>query len=96
MAEIKVDTVKMRECGNDIMRISNEIGNEFDNLFNRLINMPTKTFEWTGMAAKSYASKMKTEKSEYIQLKNNLYNYGKYLVDCANNLDGKISNLRNN
>ncbi len=94
MAEIKVDTVKMRECGNDIMQISNEIGSELDNLFERLTNMPTKTFEWTGSAAQAFATRAKYEKIQYVELKNSLYQYGKYLVEQANRLDSRIIKLK--
>lgn len=94
MAEIKVDTIKMRECGNDIMQISNEIGSELDNLFDRITKMPIKTFEWTGLAAQAFASKAKLEKIQYVELKNSLYQYGKYLVEQANRLDGRISKLK--
>lgn len=96
MAKIKANTTKMRECGNDIMTISNEIGTEFNNIFDRISNMPTSTFEWTGESANAFVLKANSEKVQYMQLKDVLYNYGKYLVDCANNLDNEITNLRNN
>lgn len=94
MAEIKVDTVKMRECGNNIMQISLEIGEEFDQLFERLQNIPTKTFEWTGASAQAFASRAIQEKPQYMNLKNDLYKRGKFLVDYSNYLESNIESLR--
>ena len=94
MAEIKIDTVKMRECGNDIMDLSMEIGEEFEAIFNRIIDMPNKTFEWTGSAADAFAMRTKFEKVQYMELKNCLYNYGKYLVDQANYMESNIMKIK--
>lgn len=93
MAQIEADTNKMRECGNDIMQLAIEIGDQFNNLFNRIQNMPVKTGEWTGVAASTFVSSVLAEKAQYMQLKDELYNYGKYLVEGANDLESEIRSL---
>ena len=95
MATINVDTVKLKECGKDIMTISTEIGNELENLFERIAQMPTVTKEWVGQGAIAYAQKAQAEKIQYMQLKDTLYNYGKYLVDCSNKIDTEVNNIKN-
>lgn len=93
MAQIEADTNKMRECGNDIMQLAIEIGEQFNNLFNRIQNMPVKTGEWTGVAASTFVSSVLSEKAQYMQLKDELYNYGKYLVEGSNDLESEIRSL---
>lgn len=94
MAEIKVDTVKMRDCGNDIIQISLELGEEFELLFEKLQNIPIKTYEWTGAGAMAFASRAGQEKIQYMNFKNDLYKRGKFLVDYANYLESNINSLR--
>ena len=93
MAVVNIDTEKMRECGKDIMTLSNEIGDEFNFILDKIINMPTITHEWTGDSAVAYASKIKNDKIVYMELKNILYNYGKRMLDYANELDNQISKI---
>lgn len=94
MAEIKVDTLKMRECGNDIMQVSLELGEEFELFFEKLQNIPVKTYEWTGVGALAFADRAGKEKFQYMNLKNDLYKRGKFLVDYANYLESNIDSLR--
>ncbi len=94
MAEIRVDTTKMRESGQDIMDLALELESEFNNLFERIAKMPTTTFEWTGAAANAFAKNAQAEKVQYMQLKDTLYNYGKYLNSCAELLEKDINVMR--
>lgn len=94
MAEIKVDTQKMRDCGNQMMEISLSLGEEFNNLFDKLANIPYKTKEWTGEAAIVFAERSKCEKGQYIQLKETIYKLGKHLVEQADFLEKSINSLR--
>ena len=93
MADVNIDTEKMKECGKDIMALSAEIGDEFNYIFDKIINMPTITLEWTGDSALAYANKIKHDKVRYIEFKKQLYEYGKALVDYANVLEIQISKL---
>ena len=94
MAEIDVDTIKMRECGNDIMQLATEIGQEFSTIFDRINGMNSKTFEWTGKAADAYISRTSKEKLQYFEFKDILYQYGKYLVDSSNDIDSTASKVK--
>lgn len=83
MAEIKVDTVKLKECGKDIMNLTSELNDVLFSLYERINKMPTTTGEWTGNAAKTFVANLNIEKKYYLALKNNIYNYGKLLYDSA-------------
>ena len=94
MAEIKVDTQKMRDTGTEIMEISIQLNQEFQTLYDRLANMPYQTKEWTGLAAVEFAKAAKGEKCQCFQLKESIYKLGKHLVDEAEFLEKEIDLLR--
>lgn len=87
MAEIKVDTAKLKECGKDIMTLTTELNEVLFSLFDRINKMPTTTGEWTGNAAKEFVYKLNIEKKYYVALKNNIYKYGKILYEGAFDLE---------
>jgi len=93
MAKLDIDTRKMRECGNEIMKLSISVGDDINNLFDRIQNIPTVTCEWVGQAAEAYASRAKKEKLVYLQFKDILYSYGKYLVDGAEELENEARSI---
>lgn len=87
---IDLDTSKLRECGKDIVKLSEDL-NEMINLFyDRIINIPIKTGEWYGNSADEFAEKAKLDKQEAIEFKKCLCNYGTILIDNANKYDGII------
>ena len=45
MSEINNDTAKMKDCGNDIIRLANELSEVVEALFNRIEQIPTVTQE---------------------------------------------------
>lgn len=94
MAEIQVDTKKLNECGNEIMKLANELNEELDMLFKRIENIPTVTHEWVGDSANKFAALSKIDKVQYYTLKDALYNHGKYLVESANLLDSTIQAVK--
>lgn len=84
---INIDTKKIRKCGSDIIRLSNDLNYIIELVYNRLIDMPTKTGEWRGKSADRYANLVKKDKDQAVDLKNILYNYGKTLIDNADKYD---------
>ena len=87
MAEINVDTVKLKECGKDIMALTTELKEVLFSLYNRIDKMPSTTGEWTGNAAKDFVYRLNIEKKYYLALNNNIYKYGKILYESAYNLE---------
>ncbi len=94
MANLYVDTARLRENGERIISISNELSENFNQLFDRITNIPSKSFEWVGEGANVFSNSVSKEKNNYISLKNNVYSYGKYLVDMAEELERTINNNR--
>jgi len=95
MAEIRVDTVKLKECGRDIMTLTTELNDVLFSLFDRINKMPITTGEWTGNAAKEFVYRLNIEKKYYLALNNNIYKYGKILYDGAGDLEQVIQELNN-
>lgn len=87
MASVSIDTVKLRECGNDVMQLSANLNEVLNELYKRIDSMPEKTLEWTGSSAQRFVQKVDVEKIEYLKLKQIIYDYGKYLVVAADRYD---------
>ena len=95
MANMKVDTKKLSECGNDIMKLSSELNEVLFSLYERINKMPITTCEWTGNAAVDFVSKLNIEKKYYLALKDNIYRYGKILYESAYNIEQAYKELKN-
>lgn len=91
MANINMDTVKMRENGKDIMQLTSDLNELLINLYKRIELMPSTTLEWTGNSAFEFVRRLNVEKTEYFKMKDILYKYGKALVDSAEEVENKIT-----
>lgn len=92
MAEFQIDTIKLRECGKDIITLTTELNELLNSLFLRISNVPVTSHEWTGNAANEFVRKLNIEKKYYVALKNNLNDYGKLLVNAADKLELRAKN----
>lgn len=90
MANLYVDTIKLKESGNEIIKLSNEFNSNVNDLFDRLVKIPTVSLEWVGESALEFSRIANVEKIDYINLKNNLYNYGKFLIDTAEEIESAM------
>lgn len=93
MAEINVDTLKLKECGSDIMALSTELNNVLFSLYDRINKMPSTTKEWTGNAANEFVYRLNIEKKYYLALNNNIHRYGKLLYESAGDLEQAVKGL---
>ena len=66
---INNDTNKMRECGKEIIELSKSAEEIIDEISELLENMPTKTAEWVGPSANTFANIVNSKKKQYIKLK---------------------------
>ena len=88
MAEIKADTTKMREYGNDVLKLTDEYLNLVNDLFIRLSYIPTKTKERIGIGAENFISNItQYDKHQLVQLGDTLEKYGKFLIQNADYLE---------
>ena len=90
MANLNIDTAKLRESGNEMIKLSNELNANVNDLFDRLVKIPTVSFEWVGESALEFSRIANAEKIDYINLRKCLYNYGKFLVDTAEDMERAI------
>lgn len=81
MNNFDIDTKELYTCGQDIMKLSNELSTLIEELFTKL-NAINKGI-WIGPSANEYVRRTKLQKLEYTRLKNSLYLYGKNLSDIA-------------
>jgi len=93
MTDINVDTVKMRDCGNDIKDLAKDLEDTIEAMFNRISNMPERS-EWVGDSASRFVSLADSDKMQYIALKESLNEYGNYLVDSAEEFEKTIRELK--
>lgn len=89
MANINVDTIKLRECGKDIMLLTSELNELLDSLYSDIENAP-----WSGSSAIEFKRKLNNEKVCYISLKDNIYSYGKLLCNAADQIEAGIDKIR--
>lgn len=94
MEDIYVDTIKMREKGKEILNEVESLKTVIDALFERISNIPVGTEEWVGERAQEYVSITLKDKPTFVAYANDLYKYGKYLIDCADYLDKKLATIR--
>lgn len=89
MANINVDTVKLRECGKDIMSLTSELTELLNSMYSEI-----EKVAWTGYAANEFKKKINIEKVYNIALKDNLYNYGKLLYNAADQIEASINKIK--
>lgn len=90
MANVNIDTGKIREAGNEMIKLSNELNSNVNDLFDRLVKIPTVSFEWVGESALEFSRIANAEKIDYVNLRKSLYSYGKFLVDTAEEMERAI------
>ena len=92
--KIDLDTNRIRECGQDIIRLTNELNELIHGLFDRICNMPEVAQEWVGVSANEYARIAKIDKIQYLTLKDELCQEGKFLVEQADVIEQELQQLR--
>lgn len=80
---MNIDTEKIKKCGNDIIKLSNDLNDIIETLYSRISNMPITTGEWVGESAKNFAVRANKEKIDAVELKNKIFSFGNTLIECA-------------
>lgn len=94
MSEIHIDTVKLKECGKDIVSLSSELYEIIDTMFKRINNVNKVTGEWVGISATDFVNKANVDKVQYLMMQNQIYQHGKYLIDYANMMENVIKEMQ--
>lgn len=92
--KVNINTKRLRECGNDILKLVEELRDTYCSLFDRIDKIPTTTKEWVGESSEKFVTLVRKDKINYINYINDLKKYGNYLIESANSLDQLISKVR--
>lgn len=89
MASINVDTIKLRECGKDIMSLTAELNELLISMYGAIEKAP-----WSGNAASEFKRRLNIERAYNIALKDNIYNYGKLLYNAADKIEASVNKMK--
>ena len=89
----EIDTSKLTKYGNSIVDSSHALNEEIQKLYDRIINIPTKTGEWQGESALEFVRKVKKDKIEVLKTRKKIYNCGNALLKISENYEKGILSL---
>ena len=72
MAISYVNTTEVENITKEMTSLTNELETTFNDLFQRLTNVPRGTGEWIGGQADFYFDKVATDKQQYVNFINDL------------------------
>lgn len=84
------DTARMREIGSTINSLALEYEKEINKMFNRMINVPSDTHEWTGQVADRHSKLVALEKLDFLDFSNRIKTYGNKILNDAEDIDNRI------
>ena len=89
---INIDTTKIKQSGQDIVKLSQELNALIEILYGKIYNMPVLTGEWVGASAQLFAKQANNvEKKDAIAIKDTLKKFGDELIDSAERYEVEIS-----
>lgn len=94
MTAINVDTVKLRDCGKDVLVASDKYINNIRDLYERIHDVPTKTREWVGVGATNYANYVYKERVQYLNYGNSLMKMGQAMIDYADDIEKAVAKTK--
>ena len=94
MQQIDIDTIKIRECGKDIISLSIEMKEIIDTMFKRINNINISTGEWLGDSADLYIKEALIDKIQYLNMQDSIYKNGKYLIEYSDNMERIANEVR--
>lgn len=94
MTMINVDTVKLRDCGKDVLVASDKYSANIRDLYERMYNVPSKTREWVGVGATNYANNIYKERVQYLNYGNSLKKMGQAMIDYADDIEKAVSKTK--
>lgn len=89
MAEIKANGDKMITCGDNIVALCDEYLEQVNNLFDSLSKI--NQVAWFGEGANVYASKIRADRSTYVNFGDYLKMYGKVIKNTGLNVNNIIT-----
>ena len=90
---VNIDTQKIRNCGNDILKLVEDLRGTYTSMFNELSNVSNSRV-WIGDNADKFISSLAQDKLEFMNYVNSLSKYGNYLLDTATQYEKTIDGVR--
>lgn len=90
MANINCDTKKIKNCGEDIITLSDDFNQLIDTLFKRIDSINKVDDGWHGEDADKYVTTVLKDKEIYTLFYNQLKEYGNTYIKAAEILDNTI------
>ncbi len=87
-----MDTRLIRDAGNDISTLINQMNDQINNIYEQLINIQQTA--WKGKGADSFSSDATKYKLESIEFINKLKDYSNYLIAVADHFEHTINDSR--
>ena len=89
---MRINTTKMRNSGEEIIRLTNLINNSITNYYNLVKSIPNEA--WVGTASNNYISSILKNKANTYDLINCLKAEGNLLIDFYYKIENKINSLK--
>ena len=96
MDYIEIDTEAIKVASDDIIILTNELNELFEDTFQTIDSMVKKEDIWLGNTAEQFALDTLYDKVNYAAFKNSLNEYARYLSDYSAEFNTKIAGLKNN
>ena len=85
MSEIKANTERIKEYGEELVKISDDVADEIDLLFAKIEGLITKGI-WQGYSAHKYYQKVMPDKETFKSFNEEFRKYGTHLLKCSERL----------
>lgn len=89
---IYMDTRLIRDAGNDINTLLNQMNDKINNIYDKLINI--NQTNWKGKGADAFSNDATKYKLESIEFINKLKEYSNYLIATADMFEHTINDSR--
>ncbi len=90
MDRIEVDTIVLKENGQDLLRLQKEYNELINSLFQRIYEVPYTTEEWVGESAIKYANYCIQEKKQYLTYGDNIKDLANILINLAEEMEQAV------
>ena len=94
MADIYIDTTKINECGEDLIKLSTEFSSVVNTMFERISKISDSEKVWAGGSAEEFKQLAKLDKKQYVTFATDFYNFGKYLIDYSASMDSTLRGVK--
>ena len=84
--KIEVDTVKLKESGESISKLADDLDTNFTNLFKRVLNIREDQI-WRGTSADEYVESVSNSQQQYFDYASTLKVLGEYMKEYAEQIE---------